>query len=82
MKASIFTFYSSFLTVVKKTPEIYYFLIASLRGASDLLLQYEKMLEAELERRQESYNQDMYEYNFKMNTKCFSLGLIAVWINT
>ncbi|KAF5891561.1 protein SIX6OS1-like isoform X2, partial [Clarias magur] len=33
--------------------------VKSLRGASGLLLQYEKMLEAELDRKQESYNQDM-----------------------
>ncbi|XP_053353436.1 protein SIX6OS1 [Clarias gariepinus] len=40
--------------------------VKSLRGASDLLLQYEKMLEAELERRQESYNQDMQVFQERM----------------
>ncbi|KAF7709733.1 hypothetical protein HF521_016583 [Silurus meridionalis] len=41
-------------------------IVISLRGTSDLLLQYEKMLEAELERRQESYNQDMKMFQERM----------------
>ncbi|XP_053089931.1 probable serine/threonine-protein kinase kinX isoform X2 [Pangasianodon hypophthalmus] len=40
--------------------------VKSVRGTSDLLLQYEKTLEAELERRQESYNQDMKMFQERM----------------
>ncbi|KAF4087186.1 hypothetical protein AMELA_G00092710 [Ameiurus melas] len=40
--------------------------VKSLRGTSDLLLQYEKMLEAELERRQENYNEDMKTFQERM----------------
>ncbi|XP_027006733.2 uncharacterized protein LOC113645388 isoform X5 [Tachysurus fulvidraco] len=40
--------------------------VKSLCGTRDLLLQYEKMLEAELERREESYNQDMKMFQERM----------------
>ncbi|XP_053537092.1 protein SIX6OS1 isoform X2 [Ictalurus punctatus] len=40
--------------------------VKSLRGTSDLLLQYEKMLEAELERRHESCSEDMKTFQERM----------------
>ncbi|XP_060786316.1 protein SIX6OS1 [Neoarius graeffei] len=40
--------------------------VKNLRGTSDLLLQYERTLAAELERRQESYNQDMKIFQERM----------------
>ncbi|TSK92939.1 hypothetical protein Baya_5653 [Bagarius yarrelli] len=45
----------------ENTIECYKTNIKSLRAASDHLLQYEKMLEAELEKRQESCNQEIIE---------------------